>query len=600
MKKVQTLCALALALAAHSAQANPHTVDNMVLYTKDAQALPNGRDIDARIASYIEFTNTAYAKSGINIRLRLVHKQLLDWANYYDVTGANLNKFTNDSQVQRLREQYGADLVQLINRTTQGQGYGICGIAWMGTGTKNSDLFNSGAKAMAYGLTGVDCSLSTFAHEAGHNMGLRHSYEQDVEDGYYNSNGHSGTHEWSRGYGVQGQFSTIMAYPQVFGARRQAPVFSNPKISNSDCANQACGMPDRADAVRALNAMASQIAAFRPTKVPVTGNPGTGTGTPTPPPAELPWCSKPALNSLVSNGEFRTADGWRALFAQADLSLVNVALNCRDNALQMQAQSFDVLATPVTGLTTGTQYRLKAKTMLKARDSRENVRLAILQESTDGRFSFSADQAVSLSVTGNEFSRLEKTFTYKAASNVRNLYVAVWSDSGSSLLIDEVELQAIKASAPPVAPAPTRFGWNFESGIAGWSAVHGSIRASTFASGSRSALEAHSRKFEGAGATVSVLGNVQAGSRYRVTADVTVGRAATVSAIAYAYLYVEDSNGRGQYLSLGQRNTRGGTWSKLQQDVQLPAGNLRRADLLIVGTQRGQSLFIDNIAINKL
>ena len=73
MKKVQWLSALALALTAHSAQANPETVDIMVLYTKDAQSLPNGRDIDARIASYIEYTNTAYAKSGVNIRLRLVH-----------------------------------------------------------------------------------------------------------------------------------------------------------------------------------------------------------------------------------------------------------------------------------------------------------------------------------------------------------------------------------------------------------------------------------------------------------------------------------------------------------------------------------------------
>ena len=133
------------------------------LYTKDAQALPNGRDIDARIASYIEYTNNAYAKSGVNLRLRLVYKQLLDWADYYDVSSANLNKFTYDTRVQRLREQYGADLVQLINRTTQGQGYGVCGIAWMGTGPKNSDRFNSGAKEMAYGLTGVDCSLSTLS-----------------------------------------------------------------------------------------------------------------------------------------------------------------------------------------------------------------------------------------------------------------------------------------------------------------------------------------------------------------------------------------------------------------------------------------------------
>ena len=111
MKNVQWLSALALALAAHHAQANPETVDIMVLYTKDAQALPNGRDIDARIASYIEYTNNAYAKSGINLRLRLVHKQLLDWADYYDVSSANLNKFTYDTRVQRLREEYGADLI---------------------------------------------------------------------------------------------------------------------------------------------------------------------------------------------------------------------------------------------------------------------------------------------------------------------------------------------------------------------------------------------------------------------------------------------------------------------------------------------------------
>lgn len=249
------LTGLSLALTTLAAQASPQTVDIMVLYTKDALALPNGRDIDARIASYIEYTNNAYAKSDTNLRLRLVHKQLLDWATYYDVSGSNLSGFTNDAQVQRLREQYGADVVQLLNRTTQGQGYGVCGIAWVGTGAKNSDQFYSNAKDMAYGLTGIDCGLSTFAHEIGHNMGLRHSYEQDLQSGYYQS--HSGTHEWSRGYGVQGQFSTIMGYPQVFGARRQAPLFSNPRLIDSECAGQACGQHDHADASRALNSMAT-------------------------------------------------------------------------------------------------------------------------------------------------------------------------------------------------------------------------------------------------------------------------------------------------------------------------------------------------------
>ena len=187
-----------------------------------------------------------------------------------------------------------------------------------------------------------------------------------------------------------------------------------------------------------------------------------------------------------------------------------------------------------------------------------------------------------------------------APSNVRNLYVAIWSDSGSSLLVDEVELQEVQAAAPPVPPAPTQFGWNFENGIAGWSGFHGSARASTFANGSRQALEAYQRQYEGAGASVSLVGNVQAGNRYRVSADLSIGRSSMISAIAYAYLYVEDGNGRGQYLPLGQRTTRGGSWSKLQHEVQLPAGTLRRVDLLILGTQRAESLFIDNVSISKL
>ncbi|MFD3300500.1 biofilm-associated metzincin protease Mep72 [Aquipseudomonas alcaligenes] len=586
------LTGLSLALTTLAAQASPQTVDIMVLYTKDALALPNGRDIDARIASYIEYTNNAYAKSGTNLRLRLVHKQLLDWATYYDVSGSNLSGFTNDAQVQRLREQYGADVVQLLNRTTQGQGYGVCGIAWVGTGAKNSDQFYSNAKDMAYGLTGIDCGLSTFAHEIGHNMGLRHSYEQDLQSGYYQS--HSGTHEWSRGYGVQGQFSTIMGYPQVFGARRQAPLFSNPRLIDSECAGQACGQHDHADASRALNSMATQIANFRPTQVPVTG-------TPTDPKPELPWCSKPALKGLVGNGEFRTSDGWVALFGNADLSLVNVATDCRDNALQVTTQGFDMLATPVSGLRSGVQYRLKAKAMLKAANSRENVRLALLSEDTEGRLNYSDEQTVSLSLTGNEFSLLEKAFTYKPGNTaLRNQYVAIWSDSGSSLLVDEVQLLEV-ATTPPVAPPPpTKFSWSFESSIGGWAGFHGSNRASTFASRSRKALEVYNRKQEGAGATVSLLGKIKPGQRYRFSTDATVGRSKTVSATAYAYLYLVDSKGRAQQIALSQKKTAGGTWSKLQKDVQIPAGSFRRIDLRIVGSQKGQSLFIDNVSLNKL
>ncbi|MER1155739.1 zinc-dependent metalloprotease family protein, partial [Pseudomonas aeruginosa] len=101
---------------------------------------------------------------------------------YPTVTGTNLDRFMRDPQVQRLREQYGADLVSLVNRSqNSGNGYITCGIGYMGSGDKNSGRFHGNAKDIAYNLTGVDCGLNTFAHEAGHNMGLRHSYEQDLE-----------------------------------------------------------------------------------------------------------------------------------------------------------------------------------------------------------------------------------------------------------------------------------------------------------------------------------------------------------------------------------------------------------------------------------
>lgn len=534
MKKSLLCSTLALAVAS-AAQAAPKTVDIMVLYTPAATQTANGRDIDARIASYIEFANTAYEKSGVNLRLRLVHKQRLDWADYPTVTGANLDRFMRDPQVQRLREQYGADLVSLVNRSqNSGNGYITCGIGYMGSGDKNSGRFHGNAKDIAYNLTGVDCGLNTFAHEAGHNMGLRHSYEQDLESSYYDPRyAHSGTYEWSRGYGVQGRFATVMAYPHAFGTNKQAPFFANPRLVNAECANQPCGREEHADAVRALNSMATQIADFRPTKVPGTVNPGSGGDTPTPP--DLPWCTKAKLGGLLGDGEFASMEGWRAWSGNAQLSLVNVAKGCRDNALLVDVRGFDLLVRPIAPLRAGSGYRLSGKVMLKAANTRETVRMALLSERADGALAYNPAQSVELSVSGNEFSRLEKTFDYRPAADQRNLYVAVWSDSGASLLVDEMNLQEAQAAPPSVPPAPKRIAYDFESGIGGWSGVHASARATRVASAGRLALEAYQRRYAGTGASTSLLGNLEAGRTYAFSADVRVGDGRGSQAMTYAH-----------------------------------------------------------------
>ncbi|MBW0961587.1 metalloendopeptidase Mep72, partial [Escherichia coli] len=193
---------------------------------------------------------------------------------------------------------------------------------------------------------------------------------------------HSGTYEWSRGYGVQGRFATVMAYPHAFGTNKQAPFFANPRLVNAECANQPCGREEHADAVRALNSMATQIADFRPTKVPGTVNPGSGGDTPTPP--DLPWCTKAKLGGLLGDGEFASMEGWRAWSGNAQLSLVNVAKGCRDNALLVDVRGFDLLVRPIAPLRAGSGYRLSGKVMLKAANTRETVRMALLSERADG------------------------------------------------------------------------------------------------------------------------------------------------------------------------------------------------------------------------
>ncbi|RJT64468.1 carbohydrate-binding protein, partial [Escherichia coli] len=49
------------------------------------------------------------------------------------------------------------------------------------------------------------------------------------------------------------------------------------------------------------------------------------------------------------------------------------------------------------------------------------------------------------------------------AADQRNLYVAVWSDSGASLLVDEMNLQEAQSAPPSVPPAPKRIAYDFES-----------------------------------------------------------------------------------------------------------------------------------------
>ena len=95
----------------------------------------------------------------------------------------------------------------------------------------------------------------TLAHELGHNMGSTHDRETESINGYLQF----GAYQYSFGYRQDGPpaFATVMAYSS---GQPWIGYFSSP--SSMGCGAR-CGVAQRADNVRSLNATAPQVAAFR-------------------------------------------------------------------------------------------------------------------------------------------------------------------------------------------------------------------------------------------------------------------------------------------------------------------------------------------------
>lgn len=291
---------------------------------------PSSASVPLVVQSWKSTVNGVFVNSQVDMELNIVGT--LAYTNLSGVdAAARLNNLRNDPWVQQQRNNLKADIVAFVG--TPDEIPGVCGIGYV---TLSSEW--------AYNLVRLECGPLTFAHEIGHNMGLHHSYVQ---------NGAGIAHRYGRGHGVNGSFTTLMAYPSAYNVTgdRRMPMFSNPNTVCRD--GHPCGIPEGAvndaDAARAINNQKNLITNYRVSTDNVTSIHFSGNNHPIPFNVsagssitftyDLPYwdnVAKIEVNRMNTNGtstlikvDYAYHDGYSYLFSSPGIYSVSILL-CDD------------------------------------------------------------------------------------------------------------------------------------------------------------------------------------------------------------------------------------------------------------------------------
>lgn len=230
-----------------------HIIDLMVVYTPASRVRYGKAGIEAKILQAVADANTAMVNSQAAVQFSLVHMTEVAYVESGSMTATltALQRTTDGlmDEVHALRDQYGADLVNLVSEDTSS-----CGLSYVMS--TPSPGFAGNAFSVVY--SGCLASLS-MVHELGHQLGCQHDRGNSAGPAAYPY-----AYGWRQCSTNTTPFRTIMSY--ACGSAIRVNYFSNPNLVY---AGQPLGVDEAtdplnaADNARAINLTAGVVAGFR-------------------------------------------------------------------------------------------------------------------------------------------------------------------------------------------------------------------------------------------------------------------------------------------------------------------------------------------------
>lgn len=189
-----------------------------------------------RLSNIVQVANAAYGNSGTGVRFKVVGWKLVNQADATPQTVLSALRAGSGAfaGIGTLKASVGAAMVSFyapFNTTTAASS--TCGVAYVpASGSQGLAAYRTQAPTLMYSAlndgqtTSSYCSLLSFPHELGHNLGALHDKANSSTSGVF---------PYSYGKGVSGSYGTVMSYisPRV-------ALFSSPQLQCTSTGT-ACG-----------------------------------------------------------------------------------------------------------------------------------------------------------------------------------------------------------------------------------------------------------------------------------------------------------------------------------------------------------------------